>query len=247
MADFKVDLTDPNFNAQLVSLGVTGTIHYAPYGTDAPEGLEAYEPPFVNLGWISDEGLTEAIARESNSFTPWQSNSPVREAASSEEFTFSAVLWTIGGLATAMRYGVPESEMDYNEKGKFAEFTQGGELPEEFRYGLGFDILDGEKHRRFYLPAASAIDPSDVTYQKGDLIGYPMTWRANVDNALGYSILRRFKEGWRPGYIGAEGSDALKVRDLGDWSKRSASAPSTDSAASSGGSRTVSGGGSTSA
>ena len=241
MADFKVDLTDPNFNAQLVSLGVTGTIHYAPYGTDAPKGLEAYEPPFVNLGWISDEGLTEAISRESNSFTPWQSNSPVREAASSEEFTFSAVLWTIGGLATAMRYGVPESEMDYDEKGKFAQFTQGGELPEEFRYGLGFDILDGEKHRRFYLPAASAIDPSDVTYQKGDLIGYPMTWRANVDNALGYSILRRFKEGWRPGFVGAEGSDALKVRDLGDWSKRSASTPSTDSGSTSGGSRTVSG------
>lgn len=245
MADFKVDLTDPNFNAQLVSLGVTGTIHYAPYGTDAPKGLEAYESPFVNLGWISDEGLTEAIARESNSFTPWQSNSPVREAASSEEFTFSAVLWTIGGLATAMRYGVPESEMDYDEKGKFAEFTQGGELPEEFRYGLGFDILDGDKHRRFFLPAASAIDPSDVTYQKGDLIGYPMTWRANVDNALGYSIVRRFKEGWRPGYVGAEGSDALKVRDLGDWSKRSASAPSTDSGSTSGGSRVASGGATT--
>ena len=165
----------------------------------------------------------------------------MREAASSEDFTFSATLWTIGGLATAMRYGVPESEMDYDAQGKFAEFTQGGELPEEFRYGLGFDILDGEKHRRFYLPAASAIDPSDVTYQKGDLIGYPMTWRANVDNALGYSILRRFKEGWRPGFVGAEGSDALKVRDLGDWSKRSASTPSTDSGSTSGGSRTVSG------
>ena len=242
MADFKVDLTDPNFNAQLVSLGVTGTIHYAPYGTDAPEGLEAYEAPYVNLGWISDEGLTEAISRESNSFTPWQSNSPVREAASSEEFTFSATLWTIGGLANAMRYGVPESEMDYNEEGKFAEFTQGGDLPEEFRYGLGFDILDGSKHRRFLLPAASAIDPSDVTYQKGDLIGYPMTWRANVDNALGYSILRRFKEGWRPGYVGADGNDDLKVRDLGDWSKRSASAPADSGTASRTSGGTTSGG-----
>lgn len=225
MANYTVDLTDPNFNALLVTLGVTGSIHYAPHGTNAPNGLDAYEKPYVNLGWISEDGLTETINRESNSFTPWQSNSPVREAASSEEFTFSGTLWTIGGLANAMRYGVPESEMTFNSDGEYVEFLQGKNLPEEFRYCLGFDMLDGDKHRRFFLPAASAIEPSDVTYQKGELVGYPMTWRANFDAAAGYSILRRFKEGWKPGQSGVDDSLSLKTRDLGDWSNASGSAP----------------------
>lgn len=230
MADYKVDLTDPNFNSLLVSLGVTGSIHYAPYGTKAPEGLQTYSKPWVNLGWLSEDGITESLSRESNSFTPWQSNSPVREASSSEEFTFSATLWTIGGLANAMRYGVPEEKMTYNDKGKYVEFKQGEDLPEEFRFPLAFDILDGDKHRRIILPAASVIDPSDVTYNKGDLIGYPMTWRANFDGDAGYSVLRRFKEGWRPGQSGIDKSaGAVEIRDLGDWSNASASAPgSTD-------------------
>lgn len=221
--NYKVDLTDPNFNSLLVSLGVTGSIHYAPYGTEEPVGLETYEKPWVNLGWIAEEGLTEAISRDSNAFTPWQSNSPVREAATSEEFTFSATLWTIGGLANAMRYGVPEEEMDLIDD--YVEFTQGQSLPEEFRFPLSFDVLDGEKHRRFILPAASVIDPSDVTYSKGELVGYPMTWRANFDGAAGYSIKRRFKEGWRPGQSGIDSSaGAVEIRDLGDWSDDSGSA-----------------------
>lgn len=244
MADnFQVDLTDPNFNALLVSLGVTGSIHYAPHGTEEPKGLEVYKPPFVNLGWISEDGLTEAIARESNAFTPWQSNSPVRESATSEEFTFSATLWTIGGLANAMRYGVHEDDMEFVKDGEYVEFMQGKNLPEEFRYSLSFDILDGQKHRRFILPAASAIDPSDVTYQKGELVGYPFTWRANFDQEAGYSIKRRFKEGWKPGQAGIDKSlKAAEVRDLGDWSDRSSSAAGSGNTGASAGGSTSTGG-----
>ena len=239
MADnFKVDLTEPNFNALLVSLGATGSIYYAPHGSDTPTGLDSYETPYVNLGWLSDEGLSEQIARESQAFTPWQSNSPVRESATSEEFTFSATLWTIGGLANAMRYGVAAEDMTYEEAGKYVEFTQGADLPKDFRFCLSFDVLDGDKHRRFFLPAASVTEPSDVTYQNGDLIGYPMTWRANFDADAGFSILRRFKEGWKPGQAGVDASaGAVKINDLGDWSKRSASAPGVDQ--SRGGSRAV--------
>lgn len=244
MADqFKVDLTDPNFNAQLVMMGITGAIHYAPHGTEEPKGLDEYEKPFVNLGWISDEGLSEAIAREKNSFTPWQTNSPVRDAASSEEFTFTGTLWTIGGLATAMRYGVHEDDMEFDEAGQFVEFIQGKDLPEEFRFALSFDIIDGNKHRRFILPAASVSDPGDVTYNKNGMVGYPMTWRANFDQEAGYSIKRRFKEGWRPGQAGVDkGLQAAKVRDLGDWSDSSMSAAGAGETGASGGGSTRTGG-----
>lgn len=238
MADqYKVDLTDPNFNAQLVTMGVTGSIHYAPHGAPAPKGMEEYQDPWVNMGWLSEEGISEAISRESNSFTPWQTNSPVRDAASSEEFTFNGTLWTIGGLATAMRYGIHEDDMEFVSDGEYVEFIQGKELPEEFRFALAFDIIDGSKHRRFILPNASVSDPGEVTYNKDGLVGYPMTWRANFDQEAGYSVLRRFKEGWRPGQAGVDKSlEAAKVRDLGDWSDASLSAAGTGDTGASGGS-----------
>lgn len=215
--DFRVDLTQPNYNDALLQLGVTGQVTYGPLGTDAPEGMKPYNDPYVALGWMSDEGLSESIARESQSFTPWQTNAAIRESITKEEFTFSATLWTVGGIATAMRYNVPAEKMEWFENEGYVEFTQGGELPEDFRFRLGIDVLDGAKHRRFWLPNASVVEPSDVTYQKGELVGYPMTWKANIDNEYGYSILRRFKEGWKPGTAGLVADSSVAKRDLGEW------------------------------
>ncbi|KAA8723583.1 hypothetical protein [Corynebacterium phocae] len=215
---FEVDLQQPNYNELLTYLGVTGAVTYAPLSADIPEGMDNYAAPFVPVGWISDEGITESTSTENESFTPWQTNSPVREATTSQEFTFSFTLWTVGGLATALRYGVAESDMRWDETGEFAEFSQGGALPKDFRFRLGIDILDGVKHRRFILPAASVSESSDVTYQKGDLTGYPLTVKANLDSKLGYSIMRRFKEGWKPGKAGTALGSGGETFDLGDWS-----------------------------
>lgn len=216
--DFDVDLQHPNFARELTSLGATGAVHYGPLGTPMPVGMSAYLTPIVPLGWMNDEGLTEAIAEEKNSFTPWQSRGPIRESYSSQEFTFAATLWTIGGLANAMRYGVREDQMTWNEEEQFAEFDQGGELPEDIRFMLPIDVLDGQKHRRFILPSASVAEKGDVTYYKDTLVGYPFTWRANLDPALGYSIKRRFKEGWKPGTTGSLLAGTNVGQDLGDWS-----------------------------
>lgn len=216
---FTIPLEDPNFATELANLGATGSITYAPAGTDLATlvpGMGPYKPPAVNLGWLADDGLTEAIAREKVSFIPWQVTSPIRTATTSEEFTFSATLWSLGGLANAMRYGVSAKDMKWNTEEEFVEFVQGGKLPEDFRIPLAFDVLDGAKHRRFILPAASIEDVSDITYSKSEMVGYPFTWKANLDSKLGYSVLRRFKEGWKPGTAGSL-LTAGGAADLGEW------------------------------
>lgn len=215
---YSVDLTKPNYQDTLLTLGVTGECHYAPLAAEPPKGMEAYKEPHVTLGWISDEGLSEAIAEETSDFTPWQAQSPVKESVTQHEFTFTFTLWSIGGLANALRYRVPESDMKFNDEGEFVEFVQGGKLPENFRFRFAIDVIDGDKHRRFWLPRASIVDPGETTYQKDSLVGYPMTVKANLDHELGYSILRRFKEGWKPGEAGADGKLLKGARDLGDWS-----------------------------
>lgn len=216
---FEIDLTEPNFADELTYIGATGSINYAPLGTALPAGMDAYVTPFVNVGWISDEGLNEAIAEESESFTPWQAKGPVRTSVSTREFTFGATVWSLGGIANALRYGVPESDMTWDEAGDFVEFTQGGEdVIEDYRFVLPIDVLDGKKHRRFILPEASVAERSDVTYTKGALTGYPFVFRANLSTEHGFSILRRFKEGWKPGTAGTLLAGDAASQSLGDWS-----------------------------
>lgn len=219
MADFNVDTTAPNFDLELSLLGVTGSAHYAAVGATLPTGLEAYTEPFVNLGWISDEGLTESISEEKTAWTPWQSVGPIRSQVTSQQFTFQLTLWSIGGLANALRYGVPESDMSYDNVGEFVEFTQGGEIPKDFRFVLPLDLLDGDKHRRFILPSASVEERGDVIYTKSELVGYPFTFAANLDPSIGFSIMRRFKEGWKPGTSGSLLTSG-GAASLGDWHER---------------------------
>lgn len=215
---FEIPLSHPNFANELAQLGATGSMSYGPLGTAIPEGMGPYSDPVVNLGWMSDDGLSEAIAEEQDSFTPWQAKGPIRTSISTREFTFTATLWSLGGLANSLRYGVPEDDMEWIEDGEYVEFDQGGEDHlEDRRFLLPIDVLDGEKHRRFILPEASIAERSDITYTKGALTGYPFTFRANLSHEHGFSIKRRFKEGWKPGTSGSMLTDSSN-RSFGDWS-----------------------------
>lgn len=214
-----VDLTAPNYAVELANLGATGRMTYAPVGTAITPiaNMGAYADPFVDFGWISDAGITESMAEEVNEFTPWQTTSSIRTATATQEFTFSAVVWSIGGLANALYYGVPEDEMTYDSASEVTTFEQGGDLPENMRFVLSIDVVDGDKARRFILPNCSVQERGDITYTRTEMVGYEFTFRANLDAELGYSIQRQFKEGWRPGTAGSTLAGANGVNGLGEW------------------------------
>lgn len=217
MAERELDITAPNYETALITLGVTGALTYAPHGTEMPENMSDYETPWVDLGWIGDGGVGESLNQEREDWTPWQAVGPQRGQITSEEVQFTATLWSLGGLATALYYGVAEEDMSFDTDSGVTRFEQGAELPEDFRFCLGFDLIDGQKARRFLLPAASVVERGDVTYTKTELVGYELTFKTNFDAEAGFAIAREFKEGWKPGTAGTilEGGG---VKDLGDWS-----------------------------
>lgn len=214
-----VDLTAPNYSTELLTLGVTGALRYAPLAAAAPEkNLGAYDALHVDLGWLSDEGITEALSEESTDFIPWQATNSQRRQISSQEFTFQATVWSTTGLAAAMYYNKPVEEMTYDKESGVTRFVQGDKLPTDFRFRLGIDIIDGEKARRFWLPAASVQERGDLSYSKTDLIGYQFTFKTNFDPEVGYSIAREFREGWKLGAAGSIYETDKALADYGDWS-----------------------------
>lgn len=214
----KVALTDPNYANALLTLGVTGSCHYAPSGSNFPENMGAFERPFVDLGWIADSGITESLNQEKNDFTPWQAQGSQRSQVSTQEFTFQVTIWSIGGLANSLYYGVAADDMKFDTESGVVSFTQGEELPEDFEFCLAITVIDGKKARRFMLPAASVSERGEITYSKSDLVGYQFTFKANLSNEVGYAIKREFLEGWKPGEAGTSFAVDKSGRNPGDWS-----------------------------
>ena len=228
MADYDIDVAAPNYADELALLGVTGAVNYAPKGATMPTTIEKLQAPFVDLGWLSDSGLSESLNEERNDWTPWQANNPIRGQITSQDFQFTVTLWSIGGLANALYYGVPESEMVFDETSGVTMFEQGDGLPEDFKFCLVTDIVDGKKARRFAMPNVSVVERGEITYGKEDLVGYELTMRASFDAKEGFSIRRMFREGWKPGTAGSTLAGTQVDASLGDWSVDvNAAAPET--------------------
>lgn len=211
------DLTHPNYSPDLALIGVTGSLHYAPLGTKPIEKMGLYVPPWVDAGWISDDGVTEQLSRDSSDFTPWQSVNAIRTQTTKEEYTFKTVLWSVHGLAMALYYGVPEDEMVYDAETGITSFEQGQTIPEDRFFAMNIDIVDGQKARRFAMPRCQITDRDDVTYKRGEMTGYGVTLKATLDQDLGYAIKREFREGWKPGHAGTTLGSGGKGLSLGEW------------------------------
>lgn len=219
MADFSINTAAPNYADELAMLGVTGALNYAPKGTELPTAIAKLEAPYVDLGWISDAGLSESLNQERNDWTPWQANNPIRGQVTQEDVQFTVTLWSISGLANALYYGVPESDMVFDEETGVTTFEQGKELPEDFKFALVIDIVDGKKSRRFAMPNVTVAERGEITYGKEDLVGYELTLRASFDAKAGFSIRRMFNEGWKPGTSGSTLAGKTADASLGEWHK----------------------------
>ena len=53
--------TGPNYDPNLIDFAKEGAVFVAPVGTVEPTGLAAYADPFVDLGYLSTDGIEESL------------------------------------------------------------------------------------------------------------------------------------------------------------------------------------------
>ncbi|MGW1678499.1 phage tail tube protein [Saccharopolyspora shandongensis] len=183
-------------NAELARLGVTGALLTGPVGTAAPTDLATWASGMVDLGYISDDGITESRDENSESFTPWQSNAPIRVETTSSVVTFGATLWESNFDTVSLYYRVGLEDMTQTGTGDDAvvSFAEKGKPKRDLR-AFGIDVIDGTYHRRIFLPYAEVTERGEITYRSNTLIGYQVTITA-YPGSDGTSVLRLFKEGW---------------------------------------------------
>ena len=184
-----------NYDEELVRLGVTGALYTGEKGSTFPIEMGAWTAPFVDLGYISDEGITENREADTTPFTPWQTNAPIRVETTSEIITWETVLWTTSFDTVSVYFKVKEADMEVGTTDTaVVSFVDGDKKDRDLR-AWGIDVIDGVYARRVSIPNGEVTERGGLTYRKDQLIGYPITITA-YPGPDGWSVKREFKEGW---------------------------------------------------
>lgn len=159
-------------NASAVSVGkpkAEGAVFIAPAGTAAPtDAVTALAPTFKCLGYVSEDGLTNAVKAESESFVAWGGD-VVLSAPKGYEESFEFALLQNDEEVFKFIYG------ENNVSGTIAENNlkilhnakPGG------RFVMVFEVLlTGGYVKRIVLPVAEITERSDVEYKHDSLIEY---------------------------------------------------------------------------
>ena len=183
-----------NYDEELVRLGVTGALRVGPKGTVFPVDMGAWTAPFVDLGYISDEGISENREADSTPFTPWQTNAPVRVETTSETISWETTLWTTSFDTVSVYFKVRAEDMETSADGEVVSFVDGDKKTRDQR-AWGIDVVDGVYARRVSIPNGEVTERGGLVYRKDQLIGYPITLTA-YPGPEGWSVKREFREGW---------------------------------------------------
>lgn len=179
-------------NASAVRVAMTGAAYVAPIGTTAPtDSTSPWPAAAVDIGWVSEDGITESNSTETTEIKGWQGGQTVRKVISSSEMTFA-----FAAIETS------KAVLELYHKGSKVTTTDGKSVlavkaPGPDRRMFGFDVIDGSTHVRIVIPDGEVTETGEITYKSDEAVSYELTITA---------------------YPGSDGTVAFKYSDDPAWS-----------------------------
>lgn len=168
--------------ADLLEVGANGGAWVADSGTASPGDPDVHPTsPWLQIGAISEEGLTQGFEEESQSFTPWGYTSPIRTTITSSLRTFQITAWETGRVVVqSLQYRIPVA--DLTPTAGLTEFAEtASPLPD--RRTWWFLVLDGNFKRGFYVPEGEITARTEVAHRQDQVAGYQWTVTAYPDDS----------------------------------------------------------------
>lgn len=161
-----------------VLVALTGAALVAPLGTTAPtDTTAAWDGAFVDLGYLSEEGITETPTDETTDIVAWQMGATVRSLITSSTLTFGFTMIETTKRGIELHSGGTVTGTHATGRGPASLSISG---PNNTRMAFGFDVVDGDDDIRIVVPNASVTERGEITYVSNDAIGYPVTITANA-------------------------------------------------------------------
>ncbi len=158
-------------NATNARVAITGAVYKAPLGSTAPtNATAAVAAAYIDLGYISSDGITEGWDDSVSKFTAWQNATTIRSAITDSTGTLKfSMLETKGRVLTAFHRGSTMAEAPAGN------FTLSVKPITADPSAWIFDVVDGAKLIRIYVANGEITERGEITYANGDMLMYPVT------------------------------------------------------------------------
>ncbi len=168
-------------NAQNVTTGkpkIGGSVFRAPLGTALPtDATTELNQAFINQGYISDDGLTNANSPESDKIKAWGGDT-VYSYQTEKPDTFQVKLIEAKNVEVLKTVYSPENVSGTLEDGITVKVNS----KENQYYAWVVEmILSGNVMKRIVIPSAKITEMEEIVYADEDALGYGITIEATPD------------------------------------------------------------------
>lgn len=171
-----------------VRVGVDGVVSSAPLATAAPTAVgSALNVAFKDLGYVSEDGVTESNTTTTEKVRAWQGNAVVRTLITEGETTFTFTLIQTNADTLSEYYGLGAGAIT----GASGSFSSSATVSRP-RRSYVIDVIDGSNLIRKYIPDGQVTEVGDQVFQNGAPIGYEITITAYDNTGIGGSVKHFF-------------------------------------------------------
>ncbi|MGW6288837.1 phage tail tube protein [Streptomyces sp. NPDC055107] len=168
-----------------IIVGTAGKAYAAPVGSTFPLGPElTWGTDFVDMGFITPDGLEEAMAEERTQLDAWGEDAPVVDLAKKRTQTFKLTFRETTARLLSLYYQVQLSNMTSTAaavgppaKKQFISFGSGS-TQDTVEIALGLDVIYGGKRHRIMIARCGVSDRGARKHSADDSSNYELTFTA---------------------------------------------------------------------
>ncbi|MBP3753593.1 MAG: phage tail protein [Lachnospiraceae bacterium] len=151
---------------------VSGAVHFAPLGTTLPtDATTALDPAFVDLGYVSADGLTNNNSPESDTVKAWGGDTVLNLQTDRPDTFALTLIEAMNQNVLKAVYGETNVTVDTN--GNVSISATAEDMPSG---AWVFDmILKGGRAKRIVVPNGTISELGEITYKDDEAVGYNIT------------------------------------------------------------------------
>jgi hypothetical protein len=182
-------------DADNVRVGLNGSIYIAPKGTAAPADLAtAWPAGWVDLGYLSDDGVEMSYSTETEDINAWQSLSPVRKVLTGVDMTLGFTAIELKTSTVTLYF--PSSTMTEVTAGVNKLSIPAAPSPDE--RAIGLEWVDGDITNRLIIARGEVTNRDSITLARSGAVSLPMTVSAYADTAPEIAVWLSNDPAWAP-------------------------------------------------
>jgi hypothetical protein len=172
-------------DASTIIVGTAGKAYMAEVGSTFPTGPEeVWGSDFTDMGFVTPDGLEEALEEERTQLDAWGEDAPVVDLARKRTQTFKLAFRQTTAPLLSLYYQVAYANMTSTAavttptaKKQFLSFGSGS-LSDTVEISLGLDVIMSGKRHRIMIARAGVTDRESIKHNPEDSSNFGLTFTA---------------------------------------------------------------------